>query len=252
MLKMAYVEYKYNEIETLFDIANAYGITVSELARINNIVEPFNPRPHYIDYLNGIILVPDIYTGGESYENEDRQDVKKVQLESIPQNRSVGFTGEIGWNSQRKCYIDIDDAGKIFFPCFPESFTDTRQSNVTSQNPLGRSEPFQIYQNSGPRTVSVSFRMHREMNHVTDIESVVKAVQSATYPMGWEQTLPKVKLVLGNSCSIKGIIAGTVTSNWSETINPDDQYNVVTLDFSVTECTGTPKLASQIRAEVFS
>ena len=193
---------------------------------------------------------------------ENNQYVKKVQLESIPQNRSVGFTGDIGFAVQRQCYIDIEGAGKIYFPCFPESFTDTRQSNVTSQNPLGRSEPFQIYQNSGPRTVSVSFRMHREMNHVTDIEDIVKAVQSATYPMGWEQTLPQVTLVLGagddniynnNSkgdvaCKIKGIIAGTVTSNWSETLNPNWKYNVVTLDFSVTECTGTPLLASQVRA----
>lgn len=244
---MAYVEYKYNEFETLFEIADAYGITVAELARINNITEPFNPRPYYIEYLSGYILVPDIYTGGESYENEDRQNIKKVQLESIPRNVGSGIVDEVGHNSKGKCFLEIEGIGTVSFPCFPESFTDTRQSNVTSQNPLGRSEPFQIYQNSGPRTVSVSFRMHREMySYYEQVSDIVKAVQSATYPIGWERTIPKVRLVLGNSCSIIGIIAGTVTSNWSETINKNFQYNVVTLDFSVTECEGTPKLASDI------
>jgi hypothetical protein len=247
---MAYVVYEYDSEETLFDIANAYSITVSELAKINNIIEPFDPRPSNISYLNGTILVPDIQSGNESYENRDRDYVATFRrtTQRPQQVMSVGLSTDVGWNSVGKCFIIID--GTTYkFPCYPESFSDTRQSNVTSQNPLGRSEPFQIYQNSGPRVVNVSFKMHREMCSDTEyVAQLVAAVQSATYPTGLDTIIPKVILVIGKSCYIEGIIEGSVSVDWSETINKKNQYNVVTLGFSVTECTGVPKTSGEIRS----
>ena len=171
----------------------------------------------------------------------------------------------------KKCFIKIDGT-EYYFPCYPEKFTDTRQANYTSQNPLGRSEPFQIYQNSGPRTVSVSFRMHREMlnddilaskqNH---IDILVCAIQSATYPMAYGSHIPpRVQLVLGDSCSITGVIEGSVSAEWGETIvesylddsrlsDPrlgEERYQVVDLSFSVTEVTGNP-ITSNMTSRIF-
>jgi hypothetical protein len=259
---MAYLVYNYDETDTLFEIANACGITVAELARINNIQEPYNPRPYYIPYLRGSILVPDLRSGGESFENADRKNNDVFQERTYtpspkPKGNQIGNIGDVGKWSRDKCYIIIGGA-QYYFPCFPESYTDTHNVNVTNQHPMGRSEPFQIYQNTGPREVSVSFRMHREMAafyavgdsvQYSDVTSLVAAVQSAIYPNNLAYPIiPKVTLVLGNSCYIEGIITSSVNVEWSETIGKDARYNVCNLSFSVTECTGNPKTGTTVAA----
>lgn len=251
---MAYVVYEFRTDDTLQGIADYFGIPTSELARINNIQEPFNPILRNIPNLDGKILVPDVISGGGT--TNARSEFYRVALVSPPQDDkqrpAVRGSTVIGYASQYKCYIIVDGI-PYYFPCFPESYTDTRNVSVSAQNIMGRSEPFQIYQNSGPREVSVSFRMHREMCQTTPIEELVAAIQSATYPKssGFEDTvIPKVTLVIGNNCSITGIIASSVQTEWGETINRNQQYNVVTISFSVTECTGEPKTSSQILNDV--
>ena len=254
---MAYTVYKYTDEDTLFEIANYYKITVSELIRINNISQPCDPKPINVPELSGEIIVPYIETGNESFENRDRVSVDTLRQQNRRKANAVYVQNQesIGHSVRDKCYIIIgyDNSGTYgqlyYFPCFPDSFSDSCQSNFTSQNPLGRSEPFQIYQNSGPRVVNVSFKMHREMAHVTSISKLVAAVQSTTYPrvLGSSDTVvPKVKLVIGNACSIVGVIEGNVNVEYSDTINKNWEYNMVTLSFSVTECTGNPKSQSDI------
>lgn len=246
---MAYKPYKYDKDETLYDIAQEFNTTVTELAKINNIQEPIDQPLGQMDYLNGFILVPNILSGNESFENQDRDKIIELQESTfVPKPiYSSGMRNDVGFASQGACYIWIDGT-TYYFPCYPESYTDSRQSNFTSQNPLGRSEPFQIYQNSGPRTVSVSFRMHREMTHngYDTVGRIVGAVQSATYPTGNESIIPKVYLSIGRNCSIWGVIEGQVSAEWSETINKEQQYNAVNLSFTVTECTGNPKTSGYI------
>lgn len=244
---MAYLDYEYTETDTFASIAEEFGITTTELYKVNNILYPYPDKPSELIWLSGNLKVPNVLTGNESYENRVRETTIEAK-ENKPLQKSVTNKGKVGYYSQKKCWIRIN--GIIyFFPCWPENYSDTRQSNFTSQHPLGRSEPFQIYQNSGPRTVSVTFRMHREMEHTNTVEDVVAAVQSAVYPTGSDSIVPKVTLNLGNSCYITGVIAGTVSTDWGETINADDKYNVVTLSFTVTECTGNPKLAGEILQE---
>lgn len=249
---MAYLVYKYTEKDTMSSIASYCGIPVSELAKINNIPNPIT-NTLMDKNLNGYIKIPDIYNGQESFENRDRSmayEPEVTQLSRGTSRFSSGLTNKIGFASDNKCYIAIGSGNAqrtYYFPCFPEKFTDSRQANYTSQNPLGRSEPFQIYQNSGPRTVQVAFRMHREMlndnvlgDKVNHIDTLVYAVQSATYPLDYGAHIPpRVTLVLGNACTITGIIEGSVSADWSETII-DDRYQVVDLSFSVTEVTGNP------------
>lgn len=236
-----YEVYNYDDIDTYTSLCQRYNIPFTELLRINNISQPL--KSDFVKDtvgLQGTLLVP-------------------VQASDVPQQyvlrkptkapgRAAGISA-VGWASQYKCYMTIYGAStiKVYFPCMPQSFSDSRTASYTSQNPLGRSEPFQIYENSGPRTVSVSFRMHKEMLHVTPIEDVVTAVQSATYPIAWNGTIPpKVTLVIGNSCVITGIIAGGVETTWSETIDKNWKYNSVDLSFTVTECTGNPKTMADV------
>lgn len=245
---MSYMVYNYDESETLFDIADAFGVTVSELARINNIQEPFNPRPYYIEGLDGTIIVPETQTGGKSDDDINASEIYRELSYDQQRRRRTPTYGAIGFASQHKCYIIIQGE-TFYFPCFPESYSDTHEVSIQPQEIMGRSEPFQIYKHTGPRSVSVRFKMHREMNHAleTDIDELVGALQSAIYPMGLDSIIPRVELVIGNNCYIKGIITSNIDTTWSETINKNTQYNMVEIGFTVTECTGQPKTAMQVR-----
>jgi LysM repeat protein len=246
---MAYLDYDYSENDTFFSIADYFGITVSELYRINNLQEPVTTQfPSKANLSTNTLKVPELLNGRETIENGKIQkylesDQNKSRIATI--GGSV-MDGVIGHASQGKCYLNVGGVVAVF-PCFPETYSDTHSANFTNQTPMGRSEPFQIYQNSGPRTVNVSFRMDREMTHTTDIGDIVGIVQSACYPLGNEATIvPRVTLVIGNNCSITGVIP-SVSTNWSDTII-EDLYMVVTLDFSVVECTGNPKTAGVVAA----
>jgi hypothetical protein len=238
------MEYEYDPNDTLFDIANAFGITVSELARINNLPEPIVIRPWRVMPFGKTILVPKVYSGGSVYV--EKEDIFNQDIYTPYSNRYYEpFKYDIGWWSQGKCYIDIEYT-RYYFPCYPESYTDNHSVSVNAQNILGRSEPFQIYSNTGPRTVNVSFKMHREMNHITPIDTLVAAIQSAIYPREEGSLPPRVKLTLGNNCYIEGLIPSGVDVTWSEVINKNSQYNMVDLSFSVVECTGVPKLMGDV------
>lgn len=241
---MGYLVYESQGSDTLKSVADYYGVAIQDLARINNIPEPWF---EYTVLEPGMqVIVPDLQNGRETLENRNFTGMNFTT--GYVENNEVfgGLSGQIGFASQFKCYL-TSSQGTIYFPCYPESYSDSHQASMASQTPLGRSEPFLIYQNSGPRTVNVSFRMDREMTHVTDIGAVVGYVQSMCYPAGEYATIiPRCTLVIGNNCSITGVIQ-SVNTNWSDTIIAN-QYMVVTLDFSVTECTGHPKTANTVFA----
>ena len=51
----------------------------------------------------------------------------------------------------------------IIMPGYADSVTDSMGASFASSNPLTRSAPIYSYQHSGPRTVQVSFNLHRDM-----------------------------------------------------------------------------------------
>lgn len=244
---MAYVGYNFSDSETIEDVAKTCNISVDTLMRINNVLPPYpNSLSEMPQFAEGMILVPQIFSGGEQFEDYNRM---YYGVERKSEKRQVLITpivSSVGFASQGCCSISVQGVGAASFPCFPESYSDSHTASVGSLTPLGRSEPFRIYQNSGPRTVSVSFRMHREMTRSSDVGAIVGLVQSATYPIGGYPIIPKTTLVIGNNCAITGIVEN-VSTNWSDTII-DNQYQIVTLDFSVSECTGSPKMAPAVAA----
>ena len=245
---MEYLDYKFKPTDTFEDTAAFFGTTVTELLRINNLQ---SPPPTYIAETGIESIVVPVTDSKYVHDGVDTTQSNISNMRLISDRGGLGRI--IGFASQNKCFLQVEGIGTAVFPGYPESYSDSHQASVSQQTPLGRSEPFQIYQNSGPRTVSVSFRMDREMTRTTEIGDIVGIVQSACYPV---QTacypvqmnatiIPRCTLVIGNNCSITGIIT-SVNTNWSETII-EDRYMVVTLDFSIQECTGTPKLAGTVR-----
>lgn len=250
---MALLDYNYNSLDTFKEIADGVGITVEQLMLLNNIQPPYVSKPSDVPGLNGSIKVPEIYSGGETVENVtmlyNSKKYNQTSKLNKPNNNNVQYVPRpitiLGSAVQGKCYIS-SGVGTVYFPCFPDSYSDTHTASVTSQTPLGRSEPFQIYQNSGPRTVSVEFRMDREMNCKNEIGQIVGFVQSLTYPSGLDTIIPRCTLVIGDNCYITGIVTD-VSTNWSDTII-NNVYMIATLSFSVIECTGDPKTQSRVAA----
>ena len=62
-------------------------------------------------------------------------------------------------------------------PIYPESISDTIASNFGQTNALSRTAPVFTYQNSGPRTVTVSLSLHRDM--MNDLNKNVSNLKSA-------------------------------------------------------------------------
>lgn len=257
-----YLDYEYSNFDTFDNISQNFNVPYSQLMTVNNIQPPYPSGSTNIKesgLLTGFIKIPDIQNGNESVENDGYDTTETIPKKVM--KRPSGFSDPIGHASQKQCWIKVNGF-YYYFPCYPENYTDTHSATFTQQNPMGRSEPFQIYVNSGPRVVSVNFRMHVEMTQTTPIRTLVAAVQSAVYPLGQARDstiVPKVQLKLGNSCYIDGIIVDQVTADWGETIlelidgfpargSGSHEYSTVTLSFSVTECTGTPKTARDVLA----
>jgi hypothetical protein len=251
------LDYEYNSATTFQEVSTLFNVPLSDLYKTNNIPTPYPIATDPIvdsqseTGLSGIIKIPMIQNGNESVENDGfdaTQDTRVMRL-PISSGRGIASDFKIGYASQYKCWINIGGT-TYYFPCYPESYSDSRTAHFTTQHPMGRSEPFQIYQNSGPRVVQVSFQMHVEMTCVTPIRDLVAAVQSAEYPIGDSRSstiVPKVILKLGDSCYIEGVIADSVNADWTGPLI-DDRYVMVTLSFSVTECTGLPRTADMVRS----
>lgn len=258
---MAYLVYEYSPNETFDEIAHSFGITTFELMRINNIGPPYPSTPSDLPNSSGTLTVPDILTGNESTENGKvylrRNNIARNEPQRRPQNDLyLGAYSGVGANVQKKCWMRIEGfsglAGPsgdiIYFPCFPEDYSDSCSPNFSELNPIGRSEPFQIYQNTGAREVSVSFTMHKEMVHVggLPIKLIVDAVRATAYPLGTDSIVPTVTLCIGNEVEITGVIRSAPGVRWYGPINKFDRYSMVDLNFTVTECTGNPRTAFDV------
>lgn len=156
-------------------------------------------------------------------------------------------------------YIYISHLGQTghwwWLPCNPESITDSMSSQFSSSTALGRSAPVWTYSSSGPRTVQVSIRLHRDMMDLVNVgnnsassfatkqedhvDSLIRALQSISVP---KYTLsdkaiepPLVSMRLSNEVFIKGIVNGDIGLNYQLPIISGDRYAIVDLSITITE-----------------
>ena len=141
----------------------------------------------------------------------------------------------------------------IVLPSFVDSVQDIQQVNFAPSNPLSRSAPIYSYQYSGPRTVQVSFNLHRDLMtqinknvsnvklKVTDdyVDVFIKYIQAAALP-SYETAAkmvnpPIVAMRLGNDIFIKGVIQGSIGLTYYYPILETGRYANVSISFTVAE-----------------
>lgn len=261
---MAYVDYKYRPTDKIADVASQFNTTVEEIMRINNVQPPY---PTYVAQLpsnviaNGFLRTPFITNGHQSFETYFNTALKTLgasyedvnSLDSFIMLNMANYSGIdyfADWDvrpgrSAKDCYIVVNGIG-MWFPCYPESVSDSNSASYSSENILGRSEPFQYYTGSGPRTVSVDFEMHTDMcGDVNYVYKITDLVESACYPnYGGAIAASRVIFHCSNNITIRGIISNVSTKYSGPII--DNKYAVINLSFSVTEVTGDPPSTGQI------
>ena len=156
------------------------------------------------------------------------------------------------------------------FPCYPESVSDSNQASYSSTSILGRSEPFQYYTGSGPRTVSVDFTLHSDMmgapqtyandkyNSINYIYRLVSFIEACCYPnYGSAIAANRVIFHCTDSIHISGIITNvstkyhgpildmsTANGTYVDGDSQHPKYAMVDISFSITEVSADNNIPS--------
>ncbi len=151
----------------------------------------------------------------------------------------------------------------LVLPVFNQTINDTTQVKFESSTPMSRSAPIYSYSSSGPRSLQVDLKLHRDMfiqmnqtlsNIVTTVEDdyvdiLIKRIQAAALPVYKSaQKLvdpPLVAVRFGNDIFIKGIVQGGVSVTYELPIMDDNKYANVGISFTVEEV--DPYDAMQVR-----
>ena len=179
-------------------------------------------------------------------------------------NAAVINTGEVLANSKPYLpsidnYVYLHHTNTlIILPTFPEQLSDTMPARYTPTDIMGRSAPIYTYNGSGPRTVDISLKLHRDMmNQVnTDInipegvdatlrndymalatklkrqdymELLIRELQSIALPtyIASQKMInpPLVSIRIGDEVFCKGIVDGGVSVMYSGPILANPVYD---------------------------
>lgn len=134
-----------------------------------------------------------------------------------------------------------------------DSINDTMSVNFQSTTPLSRSAPVFSYAGSGPRSLQVSFKLHRDMMQQINVQNtktkvdigedyvdrMIKEVQAAALPAyAVSQKMvnpPIVALRLGEDIFIKGVVSGGVSVSYEAPILSNGKYASVMIGFAIQE-----------------
>lgn len=155
------------------------------------------------------------------------------------------------------CYLYISHLDEEYqywiLPHYPDEISDDMRSNFLDNSALGRSAPIFTYSNSGPRTISVSLKFHRDMfdemqhhlpaKYKNDIdgyvETFIHALQAIALPKynlsNKAIEPPLVAIRFGREVFIKGIVNGGVKVTYSKPILVNEKYAAIQVDFSISE-----------------
>lgn len=168
-----------------------------------------------------------------------------------------------------ECYIYFYHTDEYFIlPQYPENLDDSLNSTFAQTNALARTAPVFAYSNSGPRQVTVSLDLHRDMlnnvnttasnvkintetndiiTSITDdyVDILIKKLQAIALPRynssSREIDPPRVAIRFGNEVFIKGIVQGGIKLNYKlpllMTKYGEKKYAQVSIAFTVYETT---------------
>lgn len=154
-------------------------------------------------------------------------------------------------------YIYISHLDEDFqfwrLPCCPETINDTMSSSFQETSALGRSAPVMTYGHSGPRTVQIELKLHRDMMDDVNvgvsnaalekgedyIDNLIRALQSISVPKynlnNKAVEPPLVAIRLSNEVFIKGIVNGSIGLTYRLPILSNGKYAEVSLSLQITE-----------------
>ena len=146
----------------------------------------------------------------------------------------------------------------IIIPEYPESITDNMGSSFNQTTALSRSAPVFTYANSGPRSVTFSLELHRDMvndlnitagntnlksNVVSQtddyVDILIKELQSIALPRynvnNRAVVPPRVAVRFGNELFISGVVTSTITCTYGKPILSNGKYAKVSIGFTISE-----------------
>lgn len=138
------------------------------------------------------------------------------------------------------------DNESVDFPCYPEELSDGKKANY-AQMPelLYQSEPWQLYESSGPRSNTYTFNIHRHMwsgDHNDGMANkLIRFCEAHCYPKfngSLVNTSIATLYVHGNKL-IRGVITD-VDTDWDGPIADDGWYLHVKLAITITEVSEEP------------
>lgn len=148
----------------------------------------------------------------------------------------------------------LDEDFKFWqLPCTPETITDSMESTFNQSTALGRSAPVFTYSKSGPRTVNISLKFHRDMMDALNagvsntelklgedyVDNLIKALQAISVPKynlsNKAVEPPLVALRLSNEVFIKGVVTSAIGLEYRLPILSNGKYAQVSLSFAVSE-----------------
>ena len=154
------------------------------------------------------------------------------------------------------CYLYISHLDTDYqywpLPCYPDSVSDSMASNFQSTNALGRSAPVYTYSSSGPRTVNITLRFHRDMfeddiryAHITTLpgedkaDHFIRALQAISVPKynlsNKAIEPPLVAVRLGREVFIKGVVTSSVNVTYHKPILVNEKYAGMQISFTISE-----------------
>lgn len=138
-------------------------------------------------------------------------------------------------------------------PCTPETISDSMASTFNETSALGRSAPVFTYSKSGPRTVQVSLKFHRDMMDALNagtsnvalklgddyVDALIKALQAIALPRynlsNKAVEPPLVALRLSQEVFIKGVVTSAIGLEYALPILSNGKYAQVSVSFTVSE-----------------
>ena len=143
----------------------------------------------------------------------------------------------------------------IIVPEYADSINDSMSVQFTSSTPLSRSAPIYSYESSGPRSLQVSFKLHRDMMNQLNrdnpkipatnligedyVDLMIRQIQGAALPAyAVSQKMvnpPMVAVRLGDDIFIKGVVNGAVSVSYEYPILSNGKYACVMMGFTINE-----------------
>lgn len=181
-------------------------------------------------------------------KNKTVKSTSTFNQSSLPEDKTILYDNYL--------YISHLDEGLRFWrlPTCPDTISDNMQVTFGQQNALGRTAPVFTYSNSGPRTMQIDLKLHRDMmNEINEnysnsprqgygedyVDNLVKAIQAIAVPKynlnNKAVEPPLVAVRFANQIFIKGIVTSSVGVVYEKPILSDDKYAMVTVSFQVSE-----------------